>query len=1117
MKKISYIFLGTLLASGIVYATQTLGPADKIRTRSMTIEGDGVTPGVNFEVNADLDMQSNAITDVGNVDGRDVSADGSSLDSHLNGGASKHDASEVDYERVDGSKKNIDAASDDLEASTTDLDDAIGSLAASPTNYTPADPTIVADHLAGIDTALGAAGGANTSLSNLTSPTSVNESLIPANDGVEDLGSGTNGWDIIYLEQNSALTTPNYITYGMANNQVAWRTFLQRTGSETTTSSAFSSTPTVTGYSAGHLFGGGSQDGDWYLGSIDGYSGEFVLATGDNTGAGLDTGGIQIATGQANDISGDITLQIGTAVTTRGTINFIDGSEGTSGECWVSTGTGGEGNWDTCPGGGGATTALDNLASVDINADLQTADDATADATPTAGLTVRTGNKTAGTGDSGDLTLKAGTSAGGNEGDILTDGSNLSFNSGMIFLTKTYNPASYWGGPVEGVFVDNAAIQASALGNSATFFGTTDHVTLGENGSELYFKSGDALSSGVATGDTGPIFILSGGLNGTNSTGNSGDIEIATGIAKLGVSGDLNLKTGNGGATTGTVNVITGSTTGTSGNIVLDSDGGTTDGSIIFRDGSQGISGECWVSKDVNGGGNWDTCPGGGGGATTALDNLSSVAINTDLAFGSAVVGRLKTANNGAGDSEDLNLETGTATGSRGSVNIGGDVDILTDTGTGFLLRDDADGFGVNFNYISPTANRTIFFPDENVNFNHSGAGAGSFSNITLSNLTSMSLSTDLVFATGNKSISTTGGSSTLKIETEDITTSNSAAMTIETGNRSTTGNGDTGTLTIQTGSNTSSGTGTNSGALQLKTGTVSNSSTGQTGNIFVQSGTAGSSSSSGNINILVGDGSAVGNITLDTDQTTADGNIIFQDGSQGTSGHCWRSTDTSGGGNWEACPGSAPTSQVFTTGGTWNKPAGLAYVKITVIGGGGGGGGVDGQGAGTFAGGGGGGAGATSVGYFSAGTLGASETVTIGSGGAGGVGSGGNNGSTGGASSFGTHVTANGGVGGVGRNAATNTNFSTGGTGGNGGTAPAYNLPGDPGHHGIGLDTGGSDCIGGAGGGKGGGRAIVNDNAGNNANGYGAGGGGAAVNDVTTNFDGGNGSGGIVIVEEYY
>lgn len=61
-------------------------------------------------------------------DGRDVSVDGATLDSHLNGLASKHDATEIDYERADGSKKNIQAGSDTVESALTDLDDATGLL-----------------------------------------------------------------------------------------------------------------------------------------------------------------------------------------------------------------------------------------------------------------------------------------------------------------------------------------------------------------------------------------------------------------------------------------------------------------------------------------------------------------------------------------------------------------------------------------------------------------------------------------------------------------------------------------------------------------------------------------------------------------------------------------------------------------------------------------------------------------------------------------------------------------------------------------------------------------------------------------------------------------------------
>lgn len=62
---------------------------------------------------------------------------------------------EIEYTRTDGSKKNIDAASDLVSDAINDVDDAIGSLTASPANYTPADSSIVGNHLSAIDTELG--------------------------------------------------------------------------------------------------------------------------------------------------------------------------------------------------------------------------------------------------------------------------------------------------------------------------------------------------------------------------------------------------------------------------------------------------------------------------------------------------------------------------------------------------------------------------------------------------------------------------------------------------------------------------------------------------------------------------------------------------------------------------------------------------------------------------------------------------------------------------------------------------------------------------------------------------------------------------------------------------
>ena len=85
-----------------------------------------------------------------------------------------------------------------------------------------------------------------------------------------------------------------------------------------------------------------------------------------------------------------------------------------------------------------------------------------------------------------------------------------------------------------------------------------------------------------------------------------------------------------------------------------------------------------------------------------------------------------------------------------------------------------------------------------------------------------------------------------------------------------------------------------------------------------------------------------------------------------------------------------------------------MVYCEVEVVGGGGGSGGSVAKGAG-----GGGGGGGYAKGIFTAATIGASQTVTIGDGGAGAA-SGANTGGTGGSTTFGALLTATGGTGGV-------------------------------------------------------------------------------------------------------
>lgn len=189
---------------------------------------------------------------------------------------------------------------------------------------------------------------------------------------------------------------------------------------------------------------------------------------------------------------------------------------------------------------------------------------------------------------------------------------------------------------------------------------------------------------------------------------------------------------------------------------------------------------------------------------------------------------------------------------------------------------------------------------------------------------------------------------------------------------------------------------------------------------------------------------------------------------------------------------GTTPVVNVYTAGATWSKPAGLKYVTVEVVGGGGKGSAASGA---PNQGGGGGGGGGYSRKTIAVGTLGATETVTVG---------GGSTGSGGGTSSFGSHLSA------------------TGGTDSSGTTVPGVGGQGSSGDvNSYGQNGGlgdGSRAMAGIGGASvlgGGGGVSAIPGAGSAGGNYGGGGGGGVS--TGSNANGGNGGIGVVIVTEYY
>jgi hypothetical protein len=262
-------------------------------------------------------------------------------------------------------------------------------------------------------------------------------------------------------------------------------------------------------------------------------------------------------------------------------------------------------------------------------------------------------------------------------------------------------------------------------------------------------------------------------------------------------------------------------------------------------------------------------------------------------------------------------------------------------------------------------------------------------------------------------------------------------------------------------------------------------------------------------VNIAGGTGSVV--LSLSTA-----GKMVITDGSQGTAGQVWTSTDTAGTGHWGNSP-QQPTRQVLTSGTTYTRPAGVVFIKVTMVGGGAQGGGVA-TAASTSAAGAGGGAGGTCIVYITSPS--STYSMVIGVGGST-TAAGNSTGQNGTASTFNAGTYSAGGGGGGGGSAA-NGGIALGQSGGGaGGTSSGgdLNITGGPGQ--IGWNPSNGLTISGIGGYStlgAPGSAQGNQNAtGSSGTGYGAGGnGGLQVNNGGAQ-KGGNGANGVIIVDEYY
>lgn len=164
-----------------------------------------------FDFTDDINVTGN-IAVSGTVDGVDVSTLGTTvgtidttLSAHLNGAASKHDATEIDFEKNDGSKNVIQASSDDVESALDDLDEGIGNRTYTNDNYV-ADGQSITASIDALDTQVGAFAASNHNQNTDTGTSST----------TFEVNTTTNGAII----DTTGLTADRTITFNDANTVV---------------------------------------------------------------------------------------------------------------------------------------------------------------------------------------------------------------------------------------------------------------------------------------------------------------------------------------------------------------------------------------------------------------------------------------------------------------------------------------------------------------------------------------------------------------------------------------------------------------------------------------------------------------------------------------------------------------------------------------------------------------------------------------------------------------------------------------------------------------------------------------------------------------------------------
>lgn len=357
----------------------------------------------------------------------------------------------------------------------------------------------------------------------------VDSSVVPDTDNTYNLGSSSARFSIVYGR--------NYISKGTTSTASGLLSFDNSSGNALMRVQAGNTTPSGVAASAA-IFDGSSLTGDLAFHSVSDATANstatksVAIETGNKTAGTGDSGDIKVTTGTSSGGSrGNIELNApvvrlqneqsyaGAFGSGERTIARVDSSGiiqmGQSGVDFRISGpvtpagdnTQTNGNiflrWSNVSsysfeGGGGMTLASQTTpsgnssvagiqSSAIVSTGIWTGNSAVADGTATRPLYIETGNKTAGTGDSGDISLRTGTSAGGARGSVEINATNVNIT---VVTAVNFNYG------VTNQLTWQSGVTASRPGAPVTgtrYFDTTINLPIWYNGSGWQDAAGNAV------------------------------------------------------------------------------------------------------------------------------------------------------------------------------------------------------------------------------------------------------------------------------------------------------------------------------------------------------------------------------------------------------------------------------------------------------------------------------------------------------------------------------------------------------------------------------------------------------------------------------------------------